>query len=152
MEKYNIDESFGTIVHWAERALINRLNHNFRAGGMDITTEQWRLLANVWNLEGQNQQELAAVTRKDKTGITRIIKGLEKRDLVVRIPDRTDSRINLLYLTRKGRESIERLIRMASRTLEEAKANIPEDEIRICEKVLRRVTRNLSEDIEETDR
>lgn len=143
MTKYNIDESFGTIVHWAGRALINRLNNNFRTAGLDITTEQWRLLANLWNQEGQNQQELAAATRKDKTGITRIIKGLEKRDLVVRIADRTDSRINLLYLTKKGRESIRHLINMASRTLKEAKAGILEEEIRICENVLRKVTQNL---------
>jgi len=145
VKKYDIDESFGTIVHWAERALINRLNHNFRKSGLDITTEQWRVLANLWNREGQSQQELAECTRKDKTGITRIVQGLEKRNLVVRIADTSDSRTKLLYLTKKGRESIKVLIKMAIRTLEEAKAGIPEEEIQICKKVLRKVTENLKD-------
>jgi DNA-binding MarR family transcriptional regulator len=143
LNTYNINESFGSIVHWAERALLFRLNGNFKKGGFRITTEQHRLLVHLWNQEGQNQQELAGVTRKDKTSITRIIRGLEKKDLIVRVTDRIDRRMKLLYLTEKGRETAKELIKIAQWTTEEAKAGISEEKIRICENVLQKVLKNL---------
>lgn len=141
--KYDIDESLGTIVHWTERALINTLNRNFRRAGYDITTEQWRLLVNLWNREGQNQQELAAATRKDKTSITRIIHGLERRDLIIRIHDKGDNRNKILYLTGKGKKTVKDLIGLAKETLTEAKSGISHEELETCGKVLRQITRNL---------
>ncbi len=142
--KYDIDNSFGTIVHWAERALINRLSHNFYNAGHDITVEQWRVLVNLWNREGRTQSELAEAAHKDKTGITRIINGMEKRDLVVRIPDRADGRTKRIYLTRKGKEVQQALVRFARKTLEEALEGISEEEAEFCKGVLRRVIANLS--------
>lgn len=141
--KYDIDNSFGTIVHWAERALINRLNQNFRSGGYDITVEQWRVLVSLWNQEGQSQREIAEGTRKDKTGITRIIHGMEKRDLVVRIPDKTDGRNNRVYLTRKGKEFQQALVQLTRKTLDEALNGIAQEELEGCKDVLRKVLGNL---------
>jgi DNA-binding MarR family transcriptional regulator len=143
LTKYDIDKSFGSIVHWAERALIARLNNNFIKAGFYVTREQYRLLVYLWNQEGQTQQELAAATRKDKTTITRIIRGLEKRDLVIRVKDRVDKRINILYLTKKGIEYTNKLTKIAALIIEEALADIPADEIKICKKVLQKATINL---------
>ena len=145
LPKYDIDNSFGTIVHWAERALINRLNQNFRSGGYDITVEQWRVLVNLWNREGQSQRELAEAVHKDKTGMTRILTGMEKRDLVVRTPDKADGRNNLIYLTRKGRELQQALVVLTRKTLDEALHGIAEEELERSKNVLRRVIRNLYE-------
>jgi len=142
--KYDIDGSFGTIVHWAERALINRLQQNFGAAGFDITVEQWRVLVNLWNREGQSQRELAEATHKDKTGITRILHGMERRDLVVRIPDKADQRNKLIYLTRKGRELQKALVQYTQKTLDEALGGLSEEETEACKAVLSRVIRNLT--------
>lgn len=144
LPKYDIDNSFGTIVHWAERALINRLNQNFRSGGYDITVEQWRVLVNLWNREGQSQRELAEAVHKDKTGMTRILNGMEKRDLVVRTPDKADARNKLIYLTRKGREYQQALVVLTRKTLDEALHGIAEEELQRSKNVLRRVIRNLT--------
>jgi DNA-binding MarR family transcriptional regulator len=142
--KYDIDNSFGTIVHWAERALINRLSRNFEESGHDITVEQWRVLVNLWNREGQSQRELAEVTHKDKTGITRILHGMEKRDLVVRVPDQEDQRNNRIYLTRKGRDVQQDLVQWTRKTLEEALSGISEEDVEACKDMLRHVIRNLT--------
>lgn len=141
--KYDIDRSFGTIVHWAERALINRLQQKFEAGGFDITVEQWRVLVNLWNQEGQFQRELAEAAHKDKTGITRILHGMEKRDLVVRVPDRADKRNKRIYLTRKGREFHKALVQHTRKTLEEALQGISDEDAEACKDTLTRVIRNL---------
>ncbi|MBI1928890.1 MarR family transcriptional regulator, partial [Candidatus Poribacteria bacterium] len=87
---YNLDESLGYIVNRAARAVLNRLNRNFAEAGHDATAEQWRILVHLWHQDGQRQQQLADIICQDKTSITRLINGLEKRNLVVRIPDTID--------------------------------------------------------------
>ncbi len=142
--KYDIENSFGTVVHWAERELINRLHQNFLAGGFDITVEQWRVLVTLWNREGQTQRELAEATHKDKTGITRILHGMERRDLVVRVPDKEDQRNNLIYLTRKGKAFQQALVQYTRRTLDEALEGVSEEDAEACKTVLSKVIRNLT--------
>jgi DNA-binding MarR family transcriptional regulator len=140
---YDIEGSFGSIVRRADIALIYRLNQHFQRAGYNITTEQYRILVNLWNKDGQNQQELVKTTRKDKTNITRLIDGLEKRDLVVRISDKKDQRNKLIYLTRKGKAFPRELVKLARRTLGEALSGIPEGDLQMCEKVLLQVLHNL---------
>jgi DNA-binding MarR family transcriptional regulator len=142
--RYNIEASLGSIVRRAERAMINRLNQKFKSSGYDITTEQYRVLVNLWNNDGQNQQELAEATYKNKTTLTRLINNLEKRNLVVRVPDKTDNRNKHVYLTRRGKELPKELTQFARQTLIEAQCGIPRGEIKICKDVLQRVIRNLT--------
>lgn len=124
--------------------MINRLNQKFKDNGYNITTEQYRVLVALWNKDGQNQQELAQVTYKNKTSLARLINNLEKGNLVVRVPDMKDNRNRLIYLTRKGKEIPGELTRFARETLMEAQAGIPGEELEICKKVLKKVIGNLS--------
>ena len=142
--RYNIEASLGSLVRRAERALINRLNHKFKSHGYDITTEQYRVLVNLWNIDGQNQQELAEAAHKNKTSLTRLINNLEKRNLVVRIPDKTDHRNKHVYLTPKGKKLPKELTQLAKETLREAQTGIPREAMATCKDVLRQVIRNLN--------
>jgi DNA-binding MarR family transcriptional regulator len=141
--KYDLENSFGSIVRRADIALINRLNQNFKNTGYDITTEQYRVLVNLWNKDGQNQQELAEATRKNKTSMTRLLNRLEKRNLVVRVPYNLDNRNKLVYLTNKGKKIPEALANLAKKTLREAQSGISEKNIEICKRVLHDVLDNL---------
>ena len=119
------------------------MNQNFKKAGYDITTEQYRVLVNLWNKDGQNQQELAEATRKDKTSMTRILNRLEKRNLVVRVPNHLDNRNKLVYLTNKGKKIPEALANLAKQTLSEALVGLPEKKIEMCKDVLCEVFDNL---------
>ncbi len=140
---YQIDDSLGYIVGTASRAMVNRLNRNFAEGGFDVTVEQWAILVHLWQQDGQFQQQLAICSFKDKTSITRLIDGLEKRNLVVRIPDRLDRRQKLIYLTAKGRELRGALVKIALQSLQEAQQGICPEQLAICKEVLRQVSQNL---------
>lgn len=70
----------------------SRLKRNFRAAGYSITAEQWHVLINLWDQDGQTQQQLSDKTEKDKGHITPLISSLEKRNILARIPNCTDSR------------------------------------------------------------
>ena len=141
--EYNQADSLGRIIHHSNRALSNRLQRNFCEAGYEVTVEQWRILISLDARDGQNQQELSESTGKDKTGITRIIDGLEKRNLVVRIPNRADGRQKLVYLTPKSKRMQKGLIAVVQKTLSEAQEGIPERHLEICKDVLVAVIENI---------
>ena len=142
---YKLENSLGYMMGRAARSMGARLNHNFTKAGYDITCEQWGVLVNLWRNNGQSQQELAGTTCKGKTSVTRLIDGLEKRNFVVRTPDKVDRRQKLIYLTSKGKEFQQELLHIVEKTLNEAQQSIRAKDISICKKVLCRVYENLSD-------
>ena len=142
---YKLEDSLGYMMGRAARSMGMRLNRNFMEAGHNVTCEQWGVLVNLWRRNGQSQQELAGTTCKDKTSVTRLIDGLEKRNLVVRTPDKVDRRQKLIYLTSKGKEFQQELLHIVEKTLNEAQQNVPAKDMDICKKVLCRVYENLSD-------
>lgn len=141
--RLTVEDSFGKNVHLTERLLVKRLQRNFQASGYSITVEQWHVLINLWYQDGQTQQQLSEKTEKDKGNITRLINGLEKRKILTRIPNYTDGRSKLVYLTSKGKAYQKALVQIAQQTLDQAQADIPTKEIDRCNSVLQKVVQNL---------
>ena len=142
--QYNLEESLGYVIGRAGRSMANRLNHNFEKAGYDVTCEQWAVLMNLWHKNGQSQKDLAGITCKDKTSITRLLDGLEKKNLVVRTPDKKDARQKLIYLTNQGKAFQQELLKLVKQTLAEAQKGIRPSDLKVCKGVLRQVARNLS--------
>ncbi|OGX27973.1 MAG: hypothetical protein A3D10_00545 [Omnitrophica WOR_2 bacterium RIFCSPHIGHO2_02_FULL_48_11] len=140
--KYNLEESLGYTMGRAARAMGTRLNRNFTDAGYDVTCEQWSVLTNLWQKNGQSQQDLAQNTCKNKTSMTRLIDNMEKHSLVVRIPSKEDKRQKLIYLTKNGRDLQARLIKVVHKTLEDAQKNISAKDVRLCKDVLCKVYEN----------
>jgi DNA-binding MarR family transcriptional regulator len=87
---------------------------------------------------------LCNATFRDKPSITRLVDNLEKLNLVKRVPDGRDRRINKVFLT-KNAEALElQTMQLAEETLNEALAGVPQDQIEMCKEVLQRVYDNLS--------
>jgi MarR family transcriptional regulator, organic hydroperoxide resistance regulator len=142
-QAYKLEDSLGYILGRAARSLGTRLNRNFTEAGYDVTCEQWGVLVNLWHKNGQTQQELASMTCKDKTSMTRLIDGLEKRKIVVRTPGKTDRRQKNIYLTDKGKAFQQELLKIVHKTLAEAQADIGAKDMAVCKKVLSHIYENL---------
>lgn len=136
-------ELYDFVTGKASTAIARRLYRNFKEAKIEISAEQWSILYNLWEKEGLTQQELAILTFKDKPSITRLINKLEEQNLVVRVPHHTDNRINLIYLTKKGKELENQCINAVEQTLEEALSNVSEEEISVCIDILKKVFLNL---------
>jgi DNA-binding MarR family transcriptional regulator len=130
-------ESLGYLITMAGNAFANRLSRKFRENNHDITYEMWLVLNSLWQKDGQTQNELALDCYRDKSGITRLTDNLEERNLVVRIQDKTDRRINMIYLTKAGKTIQSKLIACAEAVLEEALNEISEAEGEIAGKVMK---------------
>jgi DNA-binding MarR family transcriptional regulator len=142
MAKHILEQSLGYMVGRAARSLGTKLNRNFAEAGFDVTCEQWSVLANLFETNGQSQQELAGTTCKDKTSMTRLLDNMENHNLVVRVPSKEDKRQKLIYLTPKGQKFRIELLKIVKLTLEQAQKLIPIKDLETCKRVLKRVYEN----------
>lgn len=137
-----IDSSIGYLVGRTSRAIVKRLTKKFQDAGYDISYEQWSILIHLYRKDGRTQQDLARTAVKDKAAITRLINGLEKKNIVLRIPDRNDRRSKLVYLTNKGKEIKADLIAQVESMLREAEQGISYEEMERCRATLNKIFSN----------
>lgn len=136
--------SLSILMDKAARAQSYRLQNLFLQAHHDITVEQWMILLLLWKENGQFQQQLADGMCRDKTTLTRQIDGLEKRNIIVRVPDKIDRRHKRIYLTQKGKDLQQELIPLGIENGLCAMRDIPPEHLQICKDVLRKVHKNLS--------
>ncbi len=97
-------ELYSFISGKASTAIARRLQKKFNSNSLNLTIEQWSVLYHLWKEDGKSQQELCNATFKDKPSITRLIDNLEKLNLVKRIADEGDRRINKVILTKTAQK------------------------------------------------
>jgi DNA-binding MarR family transcriptional regulator len=143
MAHVQTDEIFSILTGKVSTAINRTFLRAFASEGIDITTEQWSVLACLWQKDKVTQQTLCGLTTKDKPSMTRLIDNLEKRNLVTRVSDMNDRRINLIHLTRAGadlkQKATEIVQHIASKTLN----NITDEELDVSRVVLKKIMSNL---------
>jgi DNA-binding MarR family transcriptional regulator len=137
-----IDQSIGYLVGRLSRAIIKRLSKKFQDAGIDVSYEQWSILVHLYRQDGLSQQALARTAVKNKAAVTRLLNGLEKKNIVLRIPDQNDKRSNLIYLTNKAKELKPHLVGFVEEMLEEAEQGIDPDEMTRCRATINNIFAN----------
>jgi DNA-binding MarR family transcriptional regulator len=111
---FDLHETPAFIINSTARVLNNTLSRAFAKSGHDITVEQWEILVVLWERDGQCQHELATFCGKDRPSVTRILDNMEKRDLVRRVSSEKDRRNKQVFLTKKGRDLQDQLMRIVN--------------------------------------
>ncbi len=137
-------ELYSFISGKASTAIARRLQKKFNSNGLNLTIEQWSVLYHLWKEDGKSQQELCNATFRDKPSITRLVDNLAKLNLVKRIADEGDRRINKITLTKGAQKLQEQAMLQAEETLNEALEGVPAAQIDICKAVLQKVYDNLN--------
>lgn len=124
--------------------LLNRfLAQQFKSVGINLTREQWSVLAILWKNDGCSQQFIADSTSRDKPSVTRLIDNLVKDGLVIRKSDANDKRLNLIFLTAKGKEIEKKVIAVVDDTINKATNGLQEDQIVIIRDAFQTVHDNI---------
>jgi len=97
------DSAIGTLIGRAYRILKYDIQREFHTVGYNLTVEQWVLLVILKMKDGISQHDISNIISKEKTTITRLIDGVEKKKLIVRVQDKNDRRNKLIYLTDEGK-------------------------------------------------
>ena len=143
MKEVHNDEVFSILTGKISSAINRTFLRAFATEGIEITTEQWSVLACLWQKDKVTQQELCDLTSKDKPSMTRLIDKLEMRNLVTRVADHNDRRTNLIHLTDAGNalqiKATEIVQQVASKTLNQ----VSDEELNTVRVVLKKIMTNL---------
>lgn len=140
----DVADPLGFLLGRAHYSMRRRLNRRIASCGMELTSEQCLILVMLGCEEQLNQQELADRLFKDKTGISRLVSGMERKGLLFRTSTIEDRRSNFVQLTDMGRSIVDGIMKEAAEIRKEASKGIAEEELIICQKVLQQMIDNLS--------
>jgi DNA-binding MarR family transcriptional regulator len=110
-----------------------------------MTGARYTLLMTLYfsrdNLLAQN--EISRELNVSRTNITNLIDGLERDELVERVPNPADRRVSYAQLTDKGRAVCERLMPTMTELMQDATHDFSPDERAQLKTLLYRVQRNI---------
>lgn len=146
---YDQDLIFPIINGKVSMAINRMMYRNLKKEGLDITPEQWTVLAFLWREDGVTQQTLCNSTFKDKPSMTRLIDNLTKQSLVYRNASTKDRRSNYIFLTDLGRSIRDKASKAVNETMDAALAGIDEEGLKQVRTLLAAVFGNISEALRE---
>jgi DNA-binding MarR family transcriptional regulator len=133
--------------------LIKELNaimaREFQSHNVQLTKEQAIILKKLAEQDGCPQTDLALVTSRDKTSLTRLLSTMEAKKLIRRKTSKVDKRINLVFITKKGQEEIEKATPIVLNILNQAVYRIDEKRIESTKALLNDIYQNLNIHYEE---
>ena len=122
---------------------MNRiLQQNLHQAGHNITVEQWVVLTCLFDQDGRTPTEICEATFKDKPGITRILKNMERNKLVICMDNPEDGRSKRVFLTKKIKSVEKQLLAIASETEKQCIKGILGSELVQCRTVLNKILNN----------
>ncbi|NAS31471.1 MarR family transcriptional regulator [Flavobacteriaceae bacterium R38] len=110
---------------------------------VNLTRQQWIVLKKLNENDGQAQNDLALITDRDKTSLTRLINTMERKELVKRVSDPLDKRINNIYITSRGQEILKSTMPLMKDLIAKMQYGLNADELMSTIEVLKRVKQNL---------
>lgn len=126
------------------RLLANRIRLRSDMESLGLMPHHMGILVELWARDGLRQQDLAFSIIKDKATVARALDHLEASNIAVRVPDPSDKRNKLIYLTRKGKNLYEQIWPHAESVMNEVLEDVGQEELETCKKVLRHLYRKLN--------
>lgn len=137
------DEVFNILTGKISSAINRTFLRTFANEGIDITTEQWSVMACLWKEDNVTQQVLCTLTAKDKPSMTRLLDKLENSKLVTRVSDPQDRRTNLIQLTTAGKELEKKATELVNDIATKTLRNISDQEMDTVRVALKKIMANL---------
>lgn len=133
--------------YWINRAAFAfraELQQAFSDQGIEVTPEEWALQMVLFDREPLSVGELANLTLRDRTTVTRFVDSLERKGLILRQTDAGDRRRILVRLSPKARAHYPRMLRQVDHLIGRSIRGIKPAEIAITISVLMRMVDNLA--------
>jgi MarR family multiple antibiotic resistance transcriptional regulator len=142
---YDHNQSLGYLTGITSRLLNNTLATRLKAAGIDMTSEQWGAIIILLNDGAMSQGQLGEKLHLEKSSVSRLTDGLEKRGWIVRSKDPNDSRQRVVEPTPKAQETAEHCATIARAIHEEAELGLTEGERLASRALLSRIIKNLED-------
>ena len=114
--------------------------------GLDLSKEQMITLKKLHDEDGLNQNELAFLTFRDKSSLTRLLSKMEKKDYIKRKQSKEDKRINQVFLTNEGRAVFKQSKQAIKKFITIMEQNITEDDKKRIIGILKKIQFNFTQE------
>jgi DNA-binding MarR family transcriptional regulator len=115
-----------------------------KSNGINISKEQFIVLKYLNEKDGRKQNDLAFITNRSKTALTRLINTMEKKGYVSRSICEMDKRINHIYLTPLGREIWKKAYPFFLEIIEELQKGISKEDLLNAQNVMKQIQNNIN--------
>lgn len=116
----------------------------FHENGIDLSIEQWLVLKKLYDNDGQIQNDLASITNRSKTSLTRLINTMQKKELVYRVLSNKDKRINHIHLSESGKKAFLHSIPVLEKLIAELQEDISQNDLNKAIEVLGQIQNNIN--------
>ncbi len=131
---YDIEKSIGFLLSKAHQRGVALFAGEI--GRYEITTQQFGVLAFLWQQDGLTQSELSEKTQIDRTTMGGLIDRLVRSGLVERCPHPQDRRAHLVFLAERGKLLEAELTELADDVLQRFTAGLTESDIQELARIL----------------
>lgn len=118
------------------------IGDQFIENNIKLTKEQWLLLKKLHERNGMVQNDLAFITDRSKTSLTRLIGTMEKKGLVYRVGCETDRRVNRVYYTEKGKAIFAQAEPVFLEVIEQLTENLSKEQVELTIDTLEQIIKN----------
>ncbi len=127
--------------------LARKTNRELAQLGFTLQFEQLPILfvASFWGNDLPSQQEIANQLQKDKSGIQRSIRTLERDGYLRVLADSTDRRKNLIQLTPAGKLIVEKVLETAELFDQQLTSQMDPEEVQSLMSVLQKISKLLDQ-------
>ena len=127
------------------RNVKTTFNSTFARHDFGISYDQWLVLGQVYHKQGISQHEICKNIVKEPASVSRIIKSLMNKDLILKLSDKKNKRANKIYLTHQGIELSQQIVKICRKSYEKQFKGIYERELNMIKNILNRINANQSE-------
>ncbi|MFT6014229.1 MAG: DNA-binding MarR family transcriptional regulator [Chitinophagales bacterium] len=129
----------------ASKRITYHILNTFKEHGLTLSREQMIILAHLQEKDGLVQNDLAFITSRDKTSLTRIINNMEKKGLLKRVRCENDQRRNKIFITTAGINQFKKGIPLVLAIVDKMQAGISKPDIKKAIEVIKKVSQNITE-------
>ena len=124
------------------KILDYHLQEYFSKNNLDLTKEQMIVLKKLHDKDGLNQNELAFLTLRNKSSLTRLLSKMEKKSYITRKQCECDKRINQVYLTKLGKKIFQKTRPVIQKMIDTVEKDITEQEKKQIIDILQKIQAN----------
>ncbi len=136
IERVNPRHSIGFLTWKASRIFINDMAARLAEAGMSISVEQLRPLFALYRAGPLSQGSLCKILSQEKTGVSRLVAGLERRGFVSREASLDDRRVKNLSITDAGLVVVDTALDLIQASRDKLVSTIDPDDFEVCKRVL----------------
>ena len=131
---HNLEDSLGFQVNMTANAMKNRFNNFLKP--YNLTSEQYVIMKSIEENPDITPTQLADITYKDKTTITRMINTLVKNEMLMRIPKTSDRRAYKVKWSPKGESIMKEILPITENVIQKINAQFSQQDLRTFLRIL----------------